>query len=122
MLKIKGICYISLLFLTLKNFYKYETEIEFLLIVKLKLSKTIRLRKYKMFKKQSWSWYIVDKSETCLVESNNSNIRSNIARFNRRTKAFSRDITSIEDAMYLYVYKNKIQNNIVRYANLGRVV
>ena len=75
-----------------------------------------------MFKKQSWSWYIVDKSETCLVESNNSNIRSNLARFNRRTKAFSRDISSIEDAMYLYVYKNKIQNNIVRYANLGRVV
>ena len=106
----------------IKNFYKYETEIEFLLIVKLKLSRTIILRKYKIFKKQSWSWYIVDKSETCLVESNNSNIRSNLARFNRRTKAFSRDITSMEDAMYLHIYKDKIQNNILRYANLGRVV
>ena len=66
--------------------------------------------------------HIVDKSETCLVESNNSNIRSNLARFNRKTKAFSKDITSIEDAMYLHIYKDRIQNNIVRYANLGRVV
>jgi hypothetical protein len=38
----------------IKNFYKYKTEIEFLLIVKLKLSRTIKLRKYKIFKKQSW--------------------------------------------------------------------
>ena len=76
-----------------------------------------------MFKKQSLSWYIVDKSETCLVESNNSNIRSNLARFNRKTKYFSRDdITSMEDAMYLHIYKDKIQNNILRYANLGRLV
>ena len=75
-----------------------------------------------MFKKQSLSWYIVDKSETCLVESNNSNIRSNLARFNRKTKSFSRNITSMEDAMYLHIYKDKIQNNILRYANLGRVV
>ena len=75
-----------------------------------------------MFKKQSLSWYIVDKSETCLVESNNLNIRSNLARFNRKTKSFSRDITSMEDAMYLHIYKDKIQNNILRYANLGRVV
>jgi hypothetical protein len=35
----------------IKNFYKYKTEIEFLLIVKLKLSKTITLMKYKVFLK-----------------------------------------------------------------------
>ena len=75
-----------------------------------------------MFKKQSWSWYIVDKSETYLVESNNSNIRSNLARFNRKIKSFSRDITSMEDVIYLHICKDKIQNNILRYANLGRVV
>ena len=36
----------------IKNFYKYETEIEFLLIVKLTLQQQLELRKYKMFKSE----------------------------------------------------------------------
>jgi hypothetical protein len=63
--------------------------------------------------------HIVDKSETCLVESNNSNIRSNLARFNR--KKLFQEILHLLKILYTYIYKDRIQN-IVRYANLGRVI
>ena len=46
---------------------------------------------------------------------------SNITRFNRGTKAFSRDIESIKDSMYIYMYRNKILSNPLRYTNLRRV-
>ena len=42
-----------LVIFNIKNFYKYETEIEFLLIVKLKLSRTIRLRNTKCLKNKT---------------------------------------------------------------------
>ena len=47
--------------------------------------------------------HVVSKSETCLVESFNSLIRHYLARFNRRTKRYSKAIDMIYAGSVAYV-------------------
>ena len=45
--------------------------------------------------------HIANKSETSLIESVNSRIKNYLARFNRRTKIYSKSIDMIEYGLYL---------------------
>ena len=45
------------------------------------------------------------KSQTHLIESSNSSIRDNLARFNRRTKKFSRSLEMLRVVFELFVYR-----------------
>ena len=45
--------------------------------------------------------YEVNEYQTCLIESVNSRIRNYLARFNRRTKRYSKSIETIEYSLYL---------------------
>ena len=44
------------------------------------------------------------KWETHLIESSNSSIRDNLARFNRRTKHFSRSLFALKGALLNYFF------------------
>ena len=46
------------------------------------------------------------KSQTHLVESMNSSIRDNLARFNRRTKRYSKSLELLHDTLLLFFNKN----------------
>ena len=46
------------------------------------------------------------KAETALVESKNSLIRHYLARFNRRTKRYSKTIDMIKHSLFLLFFKN----------------
>lgn len=67
---------------------------------KLKIKKKI-LEKNKYKNENDFSIHIANKSETCLIESVNSRIRNYLARFNRRTKRYSKSIEMIEYSLYL---------------------
>ena len=57
---------------------------------------------YEVYKKyQIAERHFIGKSETCLVESKNSLIRNFLARFNRRTKRFSRSIEMMRVSLNL---------------------
>ena len=45
------------------------------------------------------------KRETHLIESSNSSIRDNLARFNRRTKRFSKSLFALKDTLKLFFIK-----------------
>jgi hypothetical protein len=47
--------------------------------------------------------HIVDKAETSLVETMNGSIRGRIARFNRRTKSYSKSQQGLQDAVFLWI-------------------
>ena len=57
--------------------------------------------------------HIVTKAETSLVESKNALIRHYLARFNRKTKRFSKSIEMIYHSLILLFNKNKIQDIII---------
>jgi IS1 family transposase len=48
----------------------------------------------------------ITKSQTHLIESSNSSIRDNLARFNRRSKRYSKSIEMLY--MTLYIFFNKL--------------
>ncbi len=51
--------------------------------------------------------HIISKSETCLIEARNSSLRDNIARFNRKSKRYSKSFLMMELSVYLWAfYKN----------------
>lgn len=50
--------------------------------------------------------HVITKAETALVESKNSLIRHYLARFNRRTKRYSKAIDMIENSLLLLFNKN----------------
>lgn len=50
--------------------------------------------------------HVVSKSETSLVESKNSLIRHYLARFNRRTKRYSKPIDVIFASLAILFHKN----------------
>ena len=49
--------------------------------------------------------HVISKSETSLVESKNSLIRLNLARFNRRTRRFSKAFDMILASLLILIYK-----------------
>ncbi len=50
--------------------------------------------------------HTMTKSETHLIESSNSSIRDNLARFNRKTKRFSKTYLDLNYALKLFIYKD----------------
>ena len=46
------------------------------------------------------------KSETHLIESSNSSIRDNLARFNRKSKRFSKSFSLLDFTLQLFFYKH----------------
>ncbi len=50
--------------------------------------------------------HIMTKAETSLVESKNSLLRHYLARFNRKTKRYSKAIDMIENSILLLFHKN----------------
>jgi insertion element IS1 protein InsB len=59
-------------------------------------------RQYKIAKQ-----HLASKSETCLIEARNSSLRDCVARFNRRSKRYSKNFLMMELSVYLWAfYKN----------------
>jgi len=50
--------------------------------------------------------HTMTKSETHLIESFNSSIRDNLARFNRRTKRFSKNIKALHYTLKLFIHRD----------------
>ena len=61
--------------------------------------------------------HIISKSETCLVESFNGSLRGRFARFNRRTKAYSKNFDNLKDAVFIWVNREQYLININSYSN-----
>ena len=57
--------------------------------------------------------HTMTKRETHLIESSNSSIRDNLARFNRRTKRFSKSLFALKDTLKLFFYKNFLFKTIL---------
>ena len=52
------------------------------------------------------------KSQTHLIESINSSIRDNLARFNRKSKRFSKEFEPLNDTLLLFFYQKQHNINI----------
>lgn len=50
--------------------------------------------------------HTMTKSETHLIESSNSSIRDNLARFNRKSKRFSKSFSFLDFTLQLFFYKH----------------
>ena len=61
--------------------------------------------------------HIISKSETCLVESYNGSLRGRLARFNRRTKSYSKSFNNMYDAVYLWVNRDMLIKNRRKYCS-----
>ena len=51
--------------------------------------------------------HFITKAETHLIESFNSSIRDNLARFNRRSKRFSKSIRMLELTLDLFFHRKE---------------
>ena len=51
----------------------------------------------------------VTKAETHLIESSNSSIRDNLARFNRRSKRYSKTFEMLEITLNLFFHRHLMQ-------------
>jgi IS1 family transposase len=56
--------------------------------------------------------HTMTKAETHLIEASNSSIRDNLARFNRKTKRYSKTISALSYAMKLFIYRDKVYEAI----------
>lgn len=54
--------------------------------------------------------YFMTKSQTHLIESSNSSIRDNLARFNRKTKRYSKPLEMLKISLDLLFHKEIILN------------
>jgi len=52
------------------------------------------------------------KSRTHLVESTNSSIRDNLARFNRRSKRYSKKLDMLDSTLLLYFHRKQFRITI----------
>ena len=50
--------------------------------------------------------HTMTKTQTHLIESSNSSIRDNLARFNRRSKRFSKSMDFLRIALDLFIHKH----------------
>jgi len=50
--------------------------------------------------------HTMTKSQTHLIEGSNSSIRDNLARFNRKTKRFSKCVKALNYALKLFIYRD----------------
>lgn len=63
--------------------------------------------------------HIISKSETCLVESYNASLRSRLAMFNRKTKSYSKDFNSMINAVFIWIHRKFLMNNIRKYIRVA---
>jgi IS1 family transposase len=61
--------------------------------------------------------HIIDKSETCLVETMNGGLRGRFARFNRKTKSYSKSYIGLYNAVFLWVNRDILIENRIRYSS-----
>jgi insertion element IS1 protein InsB len=57
--------------------------------------------------------HIITKTETCLVESKNSLIRHYLARFNRRTKRYSKAFDMIFNSIFLFFNRKYLKTILI---------
>ena len=57
--------------------------------------------------------HVMTKSETHLIESSNSSIRDNLARFNRKTKRYSKSLEMLQISLDLFLHKDFILNAMI---------
>ena len=57
--------------------------------------------------------HVITKAETHLIESSNSSIRDNLARFNRRTKRFSKTVEMLQITLDLFIHRKLLLEAIV---------
>lgn len=57
--------------------------------------------------------HVVSKSETSLVKSKNSLVRHYLARFNRKTKRYSKAIDMIMYSLFLLFYKHLLPSLVI---------
>ena len=57
--------------------------------------------------------HIITKAETCLVESKNSLIRHYLARFNRRTKRYSKAFDMIFNSIFLFFNRKHLETILI---------
>lgn len=62
--------------------------------------------------------HIISKSKTCLVECYNASPGGRFARFNRRTKSFSKSIISVYNTLLMWINRDILIENRRRYASL----
>ena len=56
--------------------------------------------------------HTMTKTQTYLIESSNSSIRDNLARFNRKTKRFSKNIKALHYALKLFIHRDIVTKAI----------
>jgi hypothetical protein len=61
--------------------------------------------------------HIIDKAETCLAETMNGSLRGRFARFNRRTKSYSKSYLGLYNAVLLWVNRDMLIENRIRYSS-----
>jgi insertion element IS1 protein InsB len=55
--------------------------------------------------------HTMTKGQTRLIESSNSSIRDNLARFNRKTKRFSKTLEMLEITLNLFIHRALVLSN-----------
>ncbi|GMO65708.1 MAG: hypothetical protein Ta2D_11930 [Rickettsiales bacterium] len=60
--------------------------------------------------------HIVDKAETSLVECLNGSLRGRFARFNRKTKAYSKSFDNLCSSVYMWIHRNVLIKNRIKYS------
>lgn len=66
--------------------------------------------------KDNIKYHIIDKAETCLVESLNSSMRDRLARLKRKSKAYSKSKEMLEVSIRLWINMKEIFEDIVKYS------
>ena len=56
--------------------------------------------------------HTMTKAQTHLIESSNSSIRDNLARFNRKTKRYTKSLDMLVITLELFFNRNRVLNNI----------
>ena len=58
--------------------------------------------------------HVVTKAETHLIESANSSIRDNLARFNRRSKRYSKSWDMLDTTLTLFFNRRLLHENSIK--------
>jgi IS1 family transposase len=56
--------------------------------------------------------HVETKAQTHLIEASNSSIRDNLARFNRRSKRYSKSLNMLDASLNLFFHRHLILSNM----------
>ena len=83
----------------------FATYFQMVLRLQKKKIKYLCTDDYDAYKKvQIAEKHIITKAETAFVEAKNSSVRDNLARFNRRTKRFSKSLEMVNFTLILFIF------------------